>query len=481
MPGVAEKPNRSRIKSTSAVDIWYDGRPTLGTLFRGLKTDFSTLLRLEVQLARVETREKLDHAMRPLGRVVGGVSLFYTGIVVLMMSAAVGYALFLPFWLAVLLIGLFVLVVGAMLIQVGRKLIGQTSLLPRRTITSIRADAAMFRRPFAVGASSSVPLAPASAPRSRRPPSTRESQTRDREQSVTKRETTMWQILKETVDGWLEDNASQLAAALSYYTAVSIAPLLVLIVVLVGLVLGGQQAVESRLLAQMRGAIGNEGAQFLEAALESAQQPTLASLAGILSFIALLWGSTNVFAQLQNSLNAIWNVEPKPGRGIWGTIRDRFLSFTMVLGIAFLLLVSLVISSVLVVLIDAGQAWLPGIDWLWQVVNYVASFVVITLVFAAIYKVLPDVEISWRHVWLGAAITAALFMIGQFALNLYLDNAGTTYGAVGSLVIFLLWVYYSAQILFLGAEFTQVYARHYGVGIQPAPNAVRTEPTPAQG
>lgn len=270
----------------------------------------------------------------------------------------------------------------------------------------------------------------------------------------------LWQMLKEAVTEWIEDDASQLAAALSYYTAVSVAPLLVLIVVIVGLFLGEELA-ESQLLTQLRGAIGPEGALFLQTALENADQPTLASIAGILSSLTLLWSATNVFGQLQNSLNTIWDVEKKSSGGLWNTIRTRFLSFTLVLGIAFLLLVSLVISAALTTFIEWGNGILPGMDWLWQVVNLVVSFGVVVLLFAAIYKVLPDVQIAWRTVWLGATVTALLFTLGKFILSWYLANAGSTYGAIGSLVVFLLWVYYSAQILFFGAEFTQVYARHY--------------------
>lgn len=288
-----------------------------------------------------------------------------------------------------------------------------------------------------------------------------------------------WQVLTGTVKEWLADEASQLAAALAYYTAVSIAPLLVLIVVIVGLILGEQGTAESQLIGQLRGVMGEQGAQFLQTVLENAQQPTLASVAGILSSLALLWGATNVFSQLQSSLNRIWNVQPKPGRSIWRMIKDRFLSFTLVLGIAFLLLVSLVLTSVLSTLADWGQGLLPSADWIWQVVNFAVSFAVITLLFAAIYRVLPDAEIVWRDVWLGAAVTALLFNLGKYGLGLYLANAGSTYGAVGSLVVFLLWVYYSAQILFLGAEFTQVYARHFGSGIQPDEDAMWITDQPA--
>jgi membrane protein len=286
-----------------------------------------------------------------------------------------------------------------------------------------------------------------------------------------------WQLLKETVREWTADEASQLAAALAYYTAVSIAPLVVLVVVIVGLFLG-RQAAQGELMAQIQGAVGAQGAEFVSIALQNADQPSLASATGIFSFLVLLWGSTNVFSQLQNSLNKIWNVETKPGRGILGMFKDRLASFGLVLGIAFLLLVSLLLSAVLSALSSAGESWLPGADWLWRVVDFVVSLAVITLLFAAIYKVLPDVEIAWRDVWLGAAVTALLFTVGKFVLGLYLGNAGSTYGVVGSLVVFLLWVYYSAQILFLGAEFTEVYARHFGGGIQPSAGAVRAEQAP---
>jgi membrane protein len=204
----------------------------------------------------------------------------------------------------------------------------------------------------------------------------------------------MWQVLKETVSEWRKDQASELAAALAYYTAVSIAPLLVLVVVLVGFFLGKQTA-QSQLITQLRSTVGPQGAQFLQTVLENAAQPTLASLAGFLSLLTLLWGSTNVFSQLQNSLNTIWNVTLKPGRSWWALLKERFLSFGLVVGIAFLLLISLVVSAVLTGLSNAVHDWLPGADWLWEVINFAVSFVVITGLFATIYKVLPDAEIGW--------------------------------------------------------------------------------------
>jgi membrane protein len=282
----------------------------------------------------------------------------------------------------------------------------------------------------------------------------------------------MWQILKETGRAWIADKASQLAAALSFYTTISIAPMLVLVVVIVGLLLGRQTA-ESQLMQQLQDRIGVQGAAFLQTAIDNAKEPSLASWAGILSLLALLWGSTNVFSQLQSSLNTIWGVEPKPGQGIWATIRHRLLTFVLVMGAALLLLASVILSSLLAVLVNLTPDWLPGGGVLWQVINYVVSLGMITLILAAIYKILPDAKIAWRYVWLGAAVTSLLFVVGQAILAWYLSNAGSTYGVVGSLVVFLLWVYYSAQILFFGAEFTQVYAHHQGSSIQPDEHAVR--------
>jgi membrane protein len=282
----------------------------------------------------------------------------------------------------------------------------------------------------------------------------------------------MWKLLKSTWKEWTEDEASQLAAALSYYAVVSIAPLLVLLVVIAGFFLG-REAAQGQLLDQVRGTMGAEGTQFLEMVLRNADQPTLASAVGILSFVTLVWGSTNLFAQLQNSLNKIWNVKKKPGGGIWATLRSRLLAFVMVLGVVVLLIASFVLNAVLSAASDWGQNILPGADWIWQVVNFMISLGILTLIIALIFKVVPHVRMAWRDVWLGAAGTALLFTFGNFLLGLYLANVGSAYGAAGSVVVFLLWVSYSAQILFLGAEFTQVYARRHG-GVEVEEGAVRT-------
>lgn len=283
----------------------------------------------------------------------------------------------------------------------------------------------------------------------------------------------VWPLLKTTYQEWSDDNASRLAAALSYYTAVSIAPLLIIVIVIVGFFYG-EQAARGQLVAQIQGLVGVEGAKFIQDVIANAHKPTVGTIAGILSIATLLWGSTNVFDQLHTSLNEIWDIEVKQTTGILAKLKERFFSFTLVLGVGFLLLVSLVLSAVLTGLSHWFGQLVPGAEWLWEIVNFVISFGVVTLLFGLIYKILPDAEIAWRDVWWGAAVTALLFTIGKFLLGLYLGNTSSAYGAAGSLVVFLLWVYYSAQILFLGAEFTQVYANKHGKGIQPANNAVTT-------
>jgi membrane protein len=279
----------------------------------------------------------------------------------------------------------------------------------------------------------------------------------------------IWSLLKATFQEFRDDKASRLAAALSFYTALSIAPLLVLLVTLMGWFLGGSDA-QTQVVSQIQGLAGSEGADVAQSVLESADQPNLANLAGILSLLVLFWGASNVFAQLQDSLNTIWDVELKPDVGIMETAKNRLLSFGMILVIGFLLLVSLVLSTALSALGSGFAGILPGgLGWVWQVVEFVISFGVITLLFALIYRVLPDVKIGWRDVWAGAAVTALLFVIGKYLLSFYLSfqSTGSAYGAAGSLMVFLIWIYYSAQIFFFGAEFTQVYARRYGRGIVP--------------
>lgn len=288
---------------------------------------------------------------------------------------------------------------------------------------------------------------------------------------------TIFKLIQESFTEWQEDKASLLAAALAYYTVFSITPLLVIAIAIAGAVFG-QDAARGEILKQMNGLVGIQGAQVIETALANADQPQLGSIASIISVIILLIGASGVFAQLQEALNTVWNVKAKPEKqGIWEFIRKRLLSFGMVLAIGFLLLVSLILSAMLSGISNLDINLLPGFDPLWEIVNFVISFGFVSLLFALIYKYLPDVKIRWKDVWVGAIITALLFTIGKYLIGLYLGQGslGSTYGAAGSLIIFLAWVFYSAQILLFGAEFTQVYARKYGRKILPNSHAELTK------
>jgi membrane protein len=285
-------------------------------------------------------------------------------------------------------------------------------------------------------------------------------------------------LLKEAFSEWQEDNASRLAAALAYYTTFSIAPLLVLIIAIAGL-LGGHEAAHSQVLEQVGGLVGEEGKDFVESMLTSASKPRNGLLASAVGIVALLFGALGVFSELQNSLNTIWEVKPRPVKGLvqsmWRLIRQRILSFSMVLAISFVLLASLVVNAVLSalgVMVLGSSVW-P--TWLTQGINLVVSFFVITLLFALIFKFMPDAEISWGDIWLGAVVTSLLFNLGKLGIGFYLGRSslGSTFGAAGSLAILLIWVFYSAQIFFFGAEVTQVYANNYGSRILPDENAVK--------
>jgi membrane protein len=238
----------------------------------------------------------------------------------------------------------------------------------------------------------------------------------------------------------------------------------------------GEEAARGGVQDQMQFLVGDQGAKAIEQMISSANDTGKGVVATGLSLIILLVGASGVFGQLQQSLNAIWKVQPKAGRGIVGIIRDRFLSVVMVLGSAFLLLVSLLLSAALSSLERATTSLPQSMVWISQLLHVGVSFVVITLLFAMMFKYLPDAKIAWQDVWLGATITAVLFTVGKYAIGLYLGHSSmaSSYGVAGSFVVLLVWVYYSAQILFLGAEFTQVHAKERGRRIIPAENA---EPT----
>jgi membrane protein len=285
--------------------------------------------------------------------------------------------------------------------------------------------------------------------------------------------TTIFNLLKEAYNDWSEDKASRLAAALAYYTVFSIAPLILIAISIAGFVFG-EAAASGAVYGQLEGLMGPTAAEMLETAVQNSQKTDVGTFSAIIGIVLLVWSASNVFAQLQEALNTIWEVTPDPNAGVLSTVRRRVLSMTMVLGIGFMLLVSLVLSAVLSVLGNLFNSLLPGGEVVWQVVNFAVSFGVITLLFAAMYKIVPDAEVAWSDVWIGAGVTALLFTVGKLLIGLYLGYAsvGSTFGAAGSLLVLLLWVYYSAQILFFGAEFTQVYARTYGSRIVPDEGAV---------
>ena len=281
-----------------------------------------------------------------------------------------------------------------------------------------------------------------------------------------------WQVLKDAGSQWVEDRASRLGAALAYYTAFSLAPLLILVISIAALVFD-RSTVEKQVTTEMQTLVGGEGAKAVQAMIVSGKKHGSGVMATVIGSVMLLIGAMGVFGQLQDAMNTIWEVQPKPGRGLWGFLRDRLLSMSMVLGSAFLLLVSLLVSAALA----AVENWLLSsrASAAAEASNLIVSLIVITLLSAMIYRFLPDAKIAWRDVWLGALITALLFMLGKWAIGLYLGRASvaSSYGAAGSLAVLLIWLYYSAQIFLFGAEFTKAYANRYGSHIVPTENAIR--------
>ncbi|KTD17035.1 YihY/virulence factor BrkB family protein [Legionella jordanis] len=280
-------------------------------------------------------------------------------------------------------------------------------------------------------------------------------------------------LLKKTLNGWSEDRVSSLAAALAYYTIFSVGPILIIAIAIAGLIFG-RDAVQGQLLSKISDIFGAGSAIQIKTMIVSAYNPETSLLAQAVAVIILLFGASGVFGELQTGLNAIWGVEPKPGRGIMGIIKDRFFSFTMVLGIGFLLLVSLILSVVLSMISSYTSHLLPAGEFIAWIINSIISLLGITCLFALIFKILPDVNVFWRDVWLGAFVTSLLFTLGKYLLGIYLVNVNVQdgFGAAGSLIIVLVWVYYSAQILFIGAEFTKAFATRNGRTIKPYPEAI---------
>jgi membrane protein len=280
-----------------------------------------------------------------------------------------------------------------------------------------------------------------------------------------------WRLLRDTASDWYEDRAQRLGAALAFYTLFALAPGVVILIPLTGVVVGSQSA-QGYLLQQIEALIGRPGAEALETTILSARQGGAGVT--VVAVITLIFGLWWVFGELQDALNTIWGVTPRPGRGFLAIARERFWSFTLVVGIGFLLLVSLAVSAWLAALGEFFAYLLPAPAVMLEAANFVLSFAIITFLFAIMFKLLPDVAVAWRDVWRGAALTSLLFTVGKGMIGLYLGRTtiGSAYGAAGSLVIILLWVYYSAQILFFGAEFTKVWTRRRGAGAPPTEAAV---------
>ncbi|TLD40211.1 MAG: Ribonuclease BN [Candidatus Jettenia ecosi] len=280
-------------------------------------------------------------------------------------------------------------------------------------------------------------------------------------------------FIKTIFSEFSEDKASRLAAAMAYYAVFSLAPLLIIAIAIIGFVFG-KEAAQGKIVEQMQGLVGESGAKVMQSMIEATSKPKSGLIATVLGVAALMFGAGRLFAQLQDALNTIWEVVPKPGRDIMSMVRERFLSLTLVLGTGFLLLVSLILTAGLESFGNYLVGILPGLDYILQILNLVVSFAVITLLFAMIFKLLPDVKIAWNDVWIGAVMTTVLFIIGKYFIGLYLGRSSTTsaYGAAGSLIIILLWNYYAAMILLLGAEFAQVYANKYGSRVVPAEHAI---------
>lgn len=262
---------------------------------------------------------------------------------------------------------------------------------------------------------------------------------------------------------WQSDNAMRMAAALAYYTVFSLAPLILAAISVAGLFFG-PEAATGQIYAQLKGALGASVAASIEELVKAASKPAEGIWGAIVAFLLVLLGASGVFGELKDSLNVIWRVPKKESSGIMDWIRGRFLSITMVLGVCFLLLVSLVVNAGLGVAAEFGTSLVPGIPAVMQVVTTVVSFGMITVLFALLFKYLPDTKVTWHDVWIGSAVTAFLFTVGKTGLEIYIAKASpaSVYGAAGTLALVLIWVYYSAQIFFMGAEFTAIFAQEEG-------------------
>jgi membrane protein len=287
----------------------------------------------------------------------------------------------------------------------------------------------------------------------------------------------IWLLLRDSAIAWDDDNIGQQGAALAYFTVFSLSPLLILVIVLSSFGFG-EEAASGHLVSQVRGLIGTEGAQFVQSLITNAFKSDSSVLAAVFGVVMLLLGASAVFIQLRDSLNAIWRVQQKPVGTIRAFFRARLLAFAMILGVGFLLLVSLVFSAVLAAMSDYVGTVFAILAGIVPILDFTVSFVGITVMFALLFKFVPAAVLAWKDVWVGAAVTSLLFSLGKLAIGLYLGNGaiGSTFGAASSLVIVMLWAFYSSQIVLFGAEFTRLYAMRFGSDILPSAHAVRIAP-----
>jgi len=289
----------------------------------------------------------------------------------------------------------------------------------------------------------------------------------------------IWVILKDSFNGFLDDRCLKLSAALAYYTVFSLAPLLVLIISLISIFLG-QEAIQGQIFSQLNGLVGNEAAKQIQDMIKSVQLSGKTNVALIVGIGTLVVGATSIFVEIQDSVNLIWRVKAKPKRGWLKILKDRLISSSLIVSLGFLLLVSLIVNGLVLALSDFLTRYIPSLGVvIISGFNFALSTSVVAVLFGVIFKVLPDAKIAWKDVRWGAFFTALLFMLGRYLIGLYIETTSTssTYGAAGSLIVILLWIYYTAAILYFGAEFTQAYANHLGVRIEPADYAVYVEQT----
>jgi membrane protein len=290
----------------------------------------------------------------------------------------------------------------------------------------------------------------------------------------------LWWVMKRALAGWWDDNVPRLGASLAYYTLFALSPVLLVATAIAGLVFG-PEAVRGEIVGQIQGLVGRQGAEAVQAMLEGAAKPSSSIPATVVGFVTLFLGATGAFLELQTALNAIWRVKPRPGARVRDFLTQRLISFGLVVAVGFLLLVSLLVSAALAALSRYLGNIFPALTAVWAAGNVLVSLFVITLLFAMVYKILPDVRLRWRDVWIGALVTAGFFSVGKQLIGLYLgtSSVGSSYGAAGSVVVLLVWVYYSAQVVLLGAEFTRFYVERFR-GQPPPVKYAEPDPVPPQ-